>query len=151
MEEIGKGFWADHFVFSSKFNERTDLTFENEWIQLLFGDHRGKQLSFLRQIFKIDKKYYAFVSSKQLDILKQNSMYVGLQKPKRGQPRTDGKIINPSKIDSSKAKKQINVVHNFLTTEIEGIEKESIYYDLAIFRKILNKDLLQKLNKEMLK
>lgn len=152
MEEIGKAFWADHFVFHSKIDGRTDIAFESEWIQMLFGDHRGKQLSFLRQIFhKTDKKFYAFVNSKQLDILKQNSIYVGLQKPRGGQARTSGQIINPSRIESSKAKKQIKLIHDFLTSEIQDSEKDIIYHDLAIFRKIFSKELLIRLNKESLK
>lgn len=152
MEEIGKAFWADHFVFHSKVDGRTDIPFESEWIQMLFGDHKGKQLSFMRQIFhKTDKKFYAFVSSKQLDILKQNSIYIGLQKPKSGEPMTNGKIINPINIDSTKAKKQIDLVHNFLTTEIEESKKGIIYHDLAVFRKTFNQELLKRLNKEAAK
>ena len=149
MEEIGKAFWADHFVFHSKFDGRADIEVEKEWIQALFGDHRGKQLSFMRQIFHTtDKKFYLFVNSKQLDTLKQNSIYVGLQKPKSGQARTNGQIINPITVDGTKAKKQISLIHNFLIMEIEGSDKGIIYHDLAVFRKIFNHNLLKKLNRK---
>lgn len=152
MEEIGKAFWADHFVFHSKIDGRADASFEAEWIQMLFGDHKGKQLSFMRQVFhKTDRRFYAFVDSKQLDILKQNSIYVGLQKPKQGQARTKGRIINPIKIDKPKAKKQIDLIHNFLTAEVEDSHNGIIYHDLAIFRKTFNQKLLNRLSRAAIK
>lgn len=152
MEEIGKAFGADHFVFHSRIDGRVDSDFENEWINLLLGDHKGKQMSFLRQIFsKVDRKYLDYVNSKQLDKLKQDSIYVGLEKPSKGNPRTDGKIINPSKHDKKKTKEQILLIQNFLESEIEDIEKGIIYHDLASFRKTLNIDLLVKLKFERIK
>ena len=42
MEEIGKAFGADHFVFHSRVDGRVDKDFENEWINFLLGDHKGK-------------------------------------------------------------------------------------------------------------
>jgi AbiV family abortive infection protein len=152
MEEIGKAFWSDHFVFHSRVDGRYDEDFEKEWINHLFGDHKGKQLSFIYQIFrKIDKKYIAYVQSKQLDKLKQDSIYVGLEKTAKGYPRTDGKIINPSKHDIIKTKEQILLIHNFLESEIEDINKGMIYHDLAVFRNILNSELLEKLKIEKIK
>jgi len=152
MEEIGKAFWTDHFVFHSRVDGRSDEDFEKEWINQLFADHKGKQLSFIYQIFRnIDKKYIEYVQSKQLDKLKQDSIYVGLEKPVKGFPRTDGKIINPSKYNKMKTKKQILLIQNFLQSEIENINKGIIYHDLDAFMKILNTDLLDKLKMERIK
>ena len=146
MEEIGKAYWADHFVWTSIINGRANIEFEAEWLHMLLGDHKKKQMNFLRHIFStIDKKFYAFVDSRQLEILKQNSIYVGLQKPIKGMRRTDGKIINPMKINSEKARQQIQFIHNFLVTEIENMEKGIIYHDLFIFRKTLTLKLLKEL------
>lgn len=152
MEEIGKAFWADHFVFHSRIDGRLDNEMENEWINLLLGDHKGKQLSFLGQIFfDIDRKYFAYVESKQLDKLKQDSIYVGLEKPPKGNPRTSGKIINPSKHDKKKTKEQILLIQNYLEKNIEDAEKGIIYHDLAVFREALNINLLEKLKVERIK
>jgi AbiV family abortive infection protein len=152
MEEIGKAFWADHFAFTTKINGRDEFDLEDEWINLLFGDHKKKQLSFLRQEFsKIDIKYYEYVQSRQLEKLKQDSLYVGLERPKKGNPRTDGKLINPLNIKKITAKEQILIVHTFLMSEIESEEKGSIYFDLATFRETLNSDLLVKLRAEKIK
>jgi AbiV family abortive infection protein len=148
MEEMGKAFWADHFVFSSKANGRTNTEFEAEWINALFGDHKMKQISFLNQVFsKVDKKFYRFVDSKQLDIMKQNAIYIGLTKPPKDQPRTKGKTINPLNLKREEAKAQIQMLQFFLLEEIEGIEDDIIYHDLAIFRKIFSNGLRLKILK----
>jgi len=152
MEEIGKAFWADHFVFHSKVDGRIEKEMEGEWINLLLGDHRGKQLSFLRQIFfEIDRKYVAYVESKQLEKLKQDSIYVGLEKPIKGQPRTSGEIINPSKQDKQTAKEQILIIQDFLEKEIEDSHKGIIYHDLAAFRESLDINLLNELKLKRIK
>jgi len=152
MEEIGKAFWADHFVFYSKVGERGDKELEEEWINLLLGNHKGKQLSFLSQIYsEIDKKFYEFIKSNKLDRFKQNSIYVGLEKPKKGKPRAEGEIIDPSKIRKEDARKQILLVHKFLESNIVDSESGIIYHDLAIFRKLLNNELLIKLESKKIK
>lgn len=152
MEEIGKAFWIDQIVFSSIIDGRLNEEDENEFMRQTFGDHRTKQLSFIYQIFrKIDEKYIDFVKSKQLDKLKQDSIYVGLEKPTKGKPRTDGKIINPTKPNKTKSKEQILLIQNFLQSEIEDINKGIIHYDLASFRKILSTDLLDNLYKNRIK
>jgi len=148
MEEIGKAYWADHFVFYSK-DVRGDKDLESEWINTLLRDHKQKQLFFLRQMAKVDDKFYQFVKSRQLDILKQNSIYVGLQKPRAGQPRTSGNIIKPKDFKLDKVKRQINLIHDFLTDEINGIQKEQIQHSLSVFNDILDERLLIKLNKRM--
>jgi len=148
MEEIGKAYWADHFVFYSK-DVRGDKDLESEWINTLLRDHKQKQLFFLRQMAKVDDKFYQFVKSRQLDILKQNSIYVGLQKPRAGQLRTSGNIIKPKDFKLDKVKRQINLIHDFLTDEINGIQKEQIQHSLSVFNDILDERLLIKLNKRM--
>jgi AbiV family abortive infection protein len=152
MEEVGKAFWADHVAWNGKVNPRMSPEMEHEWVTALFGDHKRKQLSFIRQIWpwKEYMKHHAFVDSKGLDILKQNSIYVGLSKPGPGKPRTDGKIIKPQDITKAKAKKQINLVHSVLLDNAEGIEEERIYFDLKAFNNVFNRRLLEQLREVQL-
>src|SRR5258707_4956482 len=57
MEELGKAYWVDHFVFYSK-DVRADNELETAWVNALHSDHRAKQLSFLRQMAKVDDRFY---------------------------------------------------------------------------------------------
>jgi len=146
MEEIGKAFQADHFVFSSRINGRTNKQFEASWIKDLFGDHKGKQMGFLRQVYsKIEKDFYGFVDSRELELAKQNAIYVGLTIPPNSQPRTKGKTINPFNVRKEQARQQIFLLQFFLLDEIDGAEDRIIYHDLAIFRKILSNSLRRKI------
>ena len=45
MEELGKAYWADHFVFYSK-DIRSDDELETLFINKIHSDHRAKQLWF---------------------------------------------------------------------------------------------------------
>ena len=59
MEELGKAYWADHFVFYSK-DVRSDDELETLFINKIHSDHRAKQLWFLRQMAKVDDRFYQF-------------------------------------------------------------------------------------------
>jgi AbiV family abortive infection protein len=150
MEELGKAYWADHFVFYSK-DVRYDNELETAWVNKLHSDHRAKQLWFLRQMAKVDERFYQFVNSRQLDILKQDSIYVGLQKVGHGVPRTKGKLINPKNLKSGKVKTQLNMLHDFLVEEATGIKDDRIDFGLGAFNKILDKRLLGKLRSKRIK
>lgn len=146
MEEIGKAFSADHYAWSTAVHSRSDEEFEHDWINALLGDHRSKQLNFLRQDHSSwNTAFHQQVASKQLESLKQNSIYVGLSKPKAGQPRTEGRIISPRQIGIARSRKQLGMVHRFLLEEISGIERGSIHHDLAVFRSTLTRSLRERL------
>ncbi len=150
MEELGKAYWADHFVFYSK-DVRGDNEFETLFINTIHSDHKAKQLWFLRQMAKVDDRFYQFVNSRQLDILKQDSIYVGLQKPGQGLPRTKGKLNNPRNFKTEKAKRQIKMLHDFLIDETLGIKEGRIDFGFGQFNEILDVRLLRKLKSTEIK
>lgn len=150
MEELGKAYWADHFVFYSK-DVRADNELETLFINTIHSDHKAKQLWFLRQMAKVDNRFYDFVNSRQLDKLKQDSIYVGLQKTGQGLPRTKGKLNNPRNFKAEKSKRQINLLHDFLVEETIGVKEGRIDFGFGQFNEILDVRLLRELKSKALK
>jgi hypothetical protein len=92
-------------------------------------------------------KHYGFIDSKGLDTLKQNSIYVGLERTQVNVPRTTGKIINPMRAGKQKANTQIQLVHGLLLDQAEGQHIGRVFHDLHAFRQLFGKDLLKRLKK----
>ena len=145
MEEIGKAFAADHFAWSETTDGRSDSEFEHQWVAWLLGDHKGKQLSFLRQRVSISPDSYYDVLYGHLEARKQNSIYVGLSKPAKNRPRTDGRLIIPKKVTRALARTQLSIIHDLLIDQVNGIQHGSIDHDLAIFNRILTPPLARRL------
>ncbi len=145
MEEIGKAFAADHFAWSERTEGRSDSEFEKDWVGWLLGDHKGKQLSFLRQIVSISRPSYYDVLYGHLEARKQNSIYVGLSKPAKNRPRTDGQLLIPKQVTRIQAKAQLRIIHDVLMDQVDGIELGSIDHDLAVFNQILTPELRRRM------
>ncbi len=136
MEELGKAYWADHFVFYSK-DVRADDELETLFIKTIHSDHKAKQLWFLRQMAKVDDRFYQFVNSRQLDILKQDS--------------TKGKLNNPRNFKAEKSKRQIKMLHDFLVDEALGVKEGRVDFGFGEFNEILDVRLLRKLKSAEIK
>lgn len=142
MEELGKAFASEHCAWSETRNDRSERDFEDTWINWLLTDHRGKQLSFLREVVgSWNTPVFTDALHRQLEARKQNSVYVGFSKPVDGRPRTDGAIISPKEITRARARKQLKLVRDFLLEQVDGIMHGSIEYDLAAFNHVFNQKL----------
>ncbi len=146
MEEIGKAFWCDHYAWTSKVNNnRWDN--ENDWMNEVLSNHRSKQLAFIGQV--PDLMYTPLlqqIQSKQLDAVKQNAIYVGLSKPKAGQPRTTGRLVSPTQTTKSQAKQQLKMVHDFLLDNIDGVRTGRLEHDLGVIQRAFSEELYSRLS-----
>lgn len=146
MEEIGKAFWSDHYAWSSKVNNNR-LDNENDWMNEVLSNHRSKQLAFIRQVPELwDTALLQQIQHKQLDAMKQNSIYVGLSKPTAGQPRTAGRLISPAQTTKTQAKEQLKVVHDFLLDSINGVRTGRLYHDLEVIQRAFSEELHSRLS-----
>ena len=145
LEEIGKSFILIDFLFDSLYNERLGEKYEKHYIKSIYS-HHDKQYSFarnFRSLFEPTIFFKDLLEGKQ-EILKQNSIYVGLER-KGKTINLKGKVISPLKISKQKATKQITEVHNVAVeithmkiTDIGDIDSEEVAKLLtkALFRKL---------------
>ncbi len=145
IEEIGKAFLIMDFLWRS----RVDGRMEREWEEKFLEDtyfHTAKQSSFA---YNFDSpistnRFFKSLYKGELEILKQNSVYVGLARNKR-KINLKSRINNPLKIDKMKAQKQITNVNDCLLDLTLGVMKQVYCVDSDCVENLLNKRLLSKL------
>jgi len=147
LEEIGKAFLIMNFLYHSYTDGRMEEKWEEKFLKLIYS-HHAKQNSFA---YNLDSpmpssKFFKSLYSGELEILKQNSVYVGLDRKHR-KVNLKSKINNPLKINKAKAQKQITNVNDCLLELTLGVTKEVYIMDATSVEKILNKPLLTKLRK----
>jgi len=149
QEEIGKVYLLNNFVYDFgqvKFSKKE----AEKWFELLYK-HPVKQAEFFknsiftRHIYSPNFKFLTRVFSGELDVLKQNSVYVGLGR-KKGKINIMGKIKSPFKINKTKAKKQITMINDYLIDLIIGVRYQYYIWDNENVSKLLNKRLFNKLD-----
>jgi AbiV family abortive infection protein len=148
IEEIGKSFLLMDFLYHSRSNGRLGEEHEREWLQLIYL-HRAKQSRFAFNLggpWGTTNSFFDSLYEGDQEILKQNSVYVGLEKSK-GKINLTGKIKNPLKINEKKTQKQITRVNDCLLDLTLGVIKEIYFIDAYSVENLLNKKLFDKLNK----
>ncbi len=150
QEEFGKVRLLNDFIFHSTVDGRMDDTLEYDWLKEIY-DHKSKQKFFTSEAgsllpASLPKSFLRNVFDGKLDILKQNSVYVGLER-KKGKVNLKSKIISPFRIRSEKAQRQITIVNDYLVNLISGVIKGVYVWDTENVEKLLNKKLLSKLTK----
>ena len=147
IEEIAKAIWVGHYYYSSITNGTfPDEEFEQKWLKSLYF-HPQKQYAFVaREIFDYSPKFVKFVERGQLEIQKQNATYVGLKKTK-GNIDINSHISTPNKIKEIDAKKIISLLNAVLIEICEIKILQESYFNIEEMDNILNKSLLEKLNK----
>lgn len=150
QEEVGKFYILDDFVWHSTVTGRCDIEQEKEWINQVLN-HGSKQRSFIMQggLFidsaSFPKKFIKDTFSKDLEALKQNSLYVGLPREKGGL-KLGGKIKNPIFITKDKAFNQITIVSDYFIDYWTGFCKGIYGCDNEMVEKMLkDKQLLIRL------
>ena len=118
---------------------------EEKSLELIYS-HAVKQGSFA---YNFDSpfgtnRFFKSLHKGELEILKQNSVYVGLAKNKR-KINLKGRINNPLKIDQMKAQKQITNVNDCLLEFTLGVMKQVYSVDSCCVDNSLNECLLSKL------
>ena len=118
LEEIGKYQILADFLWHIYVDGRGAKRNETDEIKSLLTiyDHKHKQKIFAREISYHSPKFPASFSrdiqNDRLDILKQNSIYVGLSKTKK-EIDIKGKIISPMNISQKQARKRITTINDY--------------------------------------
>ena len=140
LEEFGKVFLLADFLYHSRVEGRMEKEWEEKDILRIFS-HRLKQYSFTyHSEINLPRHFINMVYSGDIEIKKQNSLYVGLKKT-NGKIDLKSKITNPFKIDERKAKKQITLVNDCFLEMILGKLKGQYIIDSDTVENLMNKSL----------
>jgi AbiV family abortive infection protein len=145
IEEIGKAFLITDFLWHSRVDGRMEKEWEEKVLELIYF-HTAKQSSFAYNFDSpiATNRFFKSLYKGESEILKQNSVYVGLARNKR-KINLKSRINNPLKIDQTKAQKQITNVNDCLLEFTLGVMKQVYSVDSYCVENLLNKRLLSKL------
>ena len=124
------------------------LEMENEqkWLQLLYF-HPKKQYAFLtNDLFDYSPKFVDFVQKGQIELKKQKSTYIGLEK-KKGKIKVNSRISIPDNVNEADAKRIISLLNDVLVKICETKLFQESYYDIEEMDNIIDKNLLKELKK----
>ncbi|MDI1361914.1 AbiV family abortive infection protein [Methylotenera sp.] len=112
LEELAKAKWVSHYYYSSITNEGfPEADFEQHWLMLLYS-HTEKQYAFIaRDVFDYSPKLVKFIKAKKLELKKQQSTYVSLERANRNVD-VSGRISTPERLKQKDAKQLISLVNN---------------------------------------
>jgi AbiV family abortive infection protein len=144
IEEIGKAWLIMDFLYQSV-GERREKEWEEKFLERTYF-HTVKQSSFAYNFDSpiATNRFFKSLYRGELEILKQNSIYVGLARNK-GKINLKSRINNPLKIDQMKAQEQITNVNDCLLEFALGVMKQVYIVDSYCVENLLNRRLLPKL------
>jgi len=148
LEEIGKFYWLDDFVWHSRIDGRMKPEEEEKFIQSIYS-HRAKQgmFSYTNNPADNAKEIVNLLNSGKIEKQKQESMYVSLPKIKN-KINLFGKISIPTKkITENHALKQITFVNDYIICSIAGLKRGAYWEDIEEVENILNYNLMNRLLK----
>ena len=145
IEEIGKAFLIEDFLWHSLCDGRMEKEWEEKFLERIYF-HTAKQSSFARTFDSpiATSRFFKLLYKGELEIFKQNSVYVGLARNKR-KVNLKSRTNNPLKIDQTKAQKQITNVNDCLLEFTLGVIEQVYGVDSSCIENLLNKRLLSKL------
>ena len=144
LEELGKYYNLDHFIFHSRVEGRMGENMDRKILEGIFI-HKYKQMWFVStNMFDLSKGFQDKVNQGKLEIEKQNSLYVGLPKFNR-KIDLKGKIINPLSVSMHKAKKQITILNDCLLEQCLIVVKEVGCLDSYYAEDFINQKLIDKI------
>ena len=158
LEELGKVFILDDFLWHSKVNGRFN-DIQDEELRKEFGS--DLEAAFLKRIFQHHHKQqkFAYVTDGPLpstkffeqlckgdfEIVKQNAVYAGLAR-KKGGIDLKSRIKNPLKIDHPKAQRQITLLNDtFQWIVLSNIKQAYFELDTDSVNRLMTRALLRKL------
>lgn len=152
QEEMGKVHILEDFVFHTSSDGRMPEVYEHALIGRAYM-HNSKQGEFLRNCYgmdifkKSDARFMQDVYNGKFEVIKQNSVYVGLNRNGR-KINLKGKIKSPFSTNALKAKTQINLMNDYFLELILRSRYEGGYYGYnEKIDSLLNKKLFLKLEK----
>jgi AbiV family abortive infection protein len=147
LEELGKVTLLDYFVWHSRISGRRSSKDEQDYIDSIFR-HQLKQKVFANQAeYFVPKNMLDNFRSGNIEIMKQNAVYVGLERKNR-EANLKGKVITPYNVSMKKARQQITVVNDFLIDLTLGTIKEIYKIDTEGVEMMLNEELLSELTEQ---
>lgn len=144
LEEYGKMCILTNILFHSRAKETTEKEEIEEHLKLIYS-HRNKQSEFIYvNMLNLPKNFIKNVCNGKIEILKQNSVYVGLLK-KKNKINLKSKIQHPFNITEKKAKHQITIMNDCLLELIFGVIKEAYIIDSNEVEALINMPLYIKI------
>lgn len=145
LEEFGKAYMLDNMWFHKRLNENSSYKYELKEIKQLY-EHKTKQLYFIQNVRWSERqnKLLQEIEKGSFEILKQNSIYVGLKK-------LNNKIVfeknlnNPSRHNKSKTRDLITLINDKLLIDCISEIEEFGGPDIDSVSRQLNKKLYNKL------
>jgi AbiV family abortive infection protein len=148
LEEFAKAKMVDHYYYSSITNEGfPDTEFEQDWLKLLYY-HPKKQFAYIaREIFDYSPNFVNFIKKQKLELKKQQSIYVGLNK-KDGKIDTTSRISIPiKKIKREDTKQMISLINQELCEIYEIISTSDNYWGIENLNEVITDIHYDKLRK----
>ena len=138
LEELAKAKWVSHYYYSSITNEGfAEAEDEQSWLSLLYS-HTEKQFAFIgREIFDYSPKLVRFIKSKQLERMKQRSIYVGLDRAGKT-INVAGRISTPGSIKEKDAKQLITLVNSEFIEIFNAINLSDMYFGIEEVDSVIN-------------
>ena len=145
LEEFGKAYMLDDMWFHKSLNENSSLENELKDLKRLY-EHKTKQLYFIQNIRWSGRqnKLLQEIEKGSFEILKQNSIYVGLKKLNK-KIVFEKNINNPSRHNKSKTRDLITLINDKLLIDCISEIKEFGGPDIDSVSRQLNKKLYNKL------
>jgi len=144
LEELGKYYMLDHFLFHSRVDGRMGEDWDRIWIDDIFN-HKRKQMTFAAtNRYALSTEFINIIYGGGLEIEKQNAIYVGLPKVNRKMDLT-GRIINPLKMSKAKVMKQITLLNDRILEQCLNVVKEIDCLDSYYAEEIINIELVNKI------
>jgi len=114
MEELGKAKELENYYFQlSGGGMQFDPDEEEKYFRLFYSHPWKEGAAIFREMMDFSPKYIELVEKSSLEIEKQRSTYVGMDRIK-GKVNLDGRIRSPFSISESKAKQQISLMNDIL-------------------------------------
>jgi len=145
IEEIGKTELLMDMLYHSYSSGVWDSNQQKNFLKLVYC-HKSKQVNFARLFDSPfpSNNFFKDLNNGDTDLLKQNSMYVGLKKVK-GEIHLKSKIINPLKTPRLKVEKHITKVNDCLLELVLSVIQQCSIMDSGYIEEKMNKRLYKEL------
>lgn len=146
LEEFSKSYWVEHYYYASITNTGfPDKTFEQKWLSLLYL-HPKKQSAFFGWGLERDyaPDFIEFIKSGSLELKKQKSIYVGLDRMKRGID-VNSRVSLPWSIKDKDAREMISLLVDYLKSIFDQFKLNEFYFNIPGKDALLTDTLLANL------
>lgn len=146
MEELSKSYWVEHYYYSSLTNTGfPDKDFEQEWLSMLYF-HPRKQSAFFGWGLEFDYSpdFIEFVRKGNLELKKQKSIYVGLDRMKGGID-VNSQVSLPWRVKDKDAREMISLLVDYMKDIFRLFKFQECFFNIPGKDKLLTDALLVQL------